>query len=58
MAGLMLLAGRFFVGRTLQPINRINRRIDEITASNLSLRLPEGDRTDELTGCPSDLTGC
>ena len=49
MAGLMLLAGRFFVGRTLQPINRINRRIDEITASNLSLRLPEGDRTDELT---------
>ena len=49
MAGLMLLAGRFFVGRTLQPINRINRRIDEITASNLSMRLPEGNRTDELT---------
>lgn len=49
MAGLMLLAGRFFVGRTLHPINRINRRIDEITASNLSLRLPEGDHTDELT---------
>ncbi len=49
MVGLMVLAGRFFVGRTLHPINRINQRIDEITASNLSLRLPEGNRTDELT---------
>lgn len=49
MTGLILVAGRFFAGRTLQPINQINQRIDTITASNLSLRLPEGDRADELT---------
>ncbi|AUD04238.1 sensor histidine kinase [Spirosoma pollinicola] len=49
MTGLMLLAGRFFAGRTLQPINQINQRIDTITASNLSLRLSEGDTEDELT---------
>lgn len=49
MTVLMLVAGRFFAGRTLQPIKQINRRIDEITASNLSLRLPEGPSSDELT---------
>ena len=48
MTGLMLVARRFFAGRTLQPIKRINRRIDEITASNLSLRLPEKASGDEL----------
>lgn len=49
MTGLMLIASRYFVGRMLRPINRINHRIDEITASNLSLRLPEGENPDELT---------
>ncbi|MFC5407707.1 ATP-binding protein [Larkinella bovis] len=49
MTGIMLVAGRYFMGRILQPISRINQRIDEITASNLSLRLPEGKSGDELT---------
>ncbi|QDK80593.1 HAMP domain-containing histidine kinase [Spirosoma sp. KCTC 42546] len=49
MTALMVVAGRFYAGRTLQPINQINRRMDEITASNLSLRLPEGASGDELT---------
>lgn len=49
MIGMLLLAGRFFAGRTLQPISQINRQIDAITASNLSLRLPEGPYGDELT---------
>jgi signal transduction histidine kinase len=48
MIGLLLLAGRFFAGRALRPIGRINRQIDEITASNLSLRLPEESQGDEL----------
>ncbi|GAB4026064.1 HAMP domain-containing sensor histidine kinase [Spirosoma gilvum] len=48
MTGLMLVAGRLFAGRTLQPINQINQQIDDITALNLSQRLPEGDRADEL----------
>ncbi|GAB3557759.1 HAMP domain-containing sensor histidine kinase [Spirosoma fluminis] len=49
MTGLILAAGRFFAGRTLQPINQINQQIDTITASNLSLRLPEGAKADEFT---------
>ncbi|MVM30293.1 HAMP domain-containing protein [Spirosoma sp. HMF4905] len=49
MTALMVIAGRFYAGRTLQPISRINRRMDEITASNLSLRLPEGASGDELS---------
>ncbi|RRA97965.1 HAMP domain-containing sensor histidine kinase [Larkinella rosea] len=49
MTGIMLVAGRYFMGRILEPISRINHRIDEITASNLSLRLPEGENADELT---------
>ncbi|GAB3335644.1 HAMP domain-containing sensor histidine kinase [Larkinella ripae] len=49
MTALVLIASRFFVGRMLRPINRINQRIDEITASNLSLRLPEAESADELT---------
>lgn len=49
MTGIVLLAGRYFMGRIVQPISRINQRIDEITASNLSLRLPEGKSADELT---------
>ncbi|MVM37836.1 HAMP domain-containing protein [Spirosoma sp. HMF3257] len=49
MTALMMVAGRFYAGRTLRPISQINRRMDEITASNLSLRLPEGTSGDELT---------
>ncbi|MFD1145093.1 ATP-binding protein [Larkinella insperata] len=49
MTGIVLVAGRYFMGRIVQPISRINQRIDEITASNLSLRLPEGKSGDELT---------
>ncbi|GAB3909819.1 HAMP domain-containing sensor histidine kinase [Larkinella knui] len=49
MIGVMLIAARYFMGRILEPISRINHRIDEITASNLSLRLPEGENADELT---------
>ncbi|QMW06182.1 HAMP domain-containing sensor histidine kinase [Spirosoma foliorum] len=48
MTALMVIVGRFYAGRTLQPISQINRRIDEITASNLSLRLSEGASGDEL----------
>lgn len=49
MTVLMLVAGRYFAGRSLEPIGQINQRIDEVTASQLSLRLPEGPHPDELT---------
>lgn len=49
MTVLMLVAGRYFAGRSLEPIGQINQRIDEVNASQLSLRLPEGPHPDELT---------
>ncbi|WP_420148236.1 HAMP domain-containing sensor histidine kinase [Spirosoma sp.] len=49
MTVLMLVAGRYFAGRALNPISQINQRIDEVNASQLSLRLPEGPHPDELT---------
>lgn len=49
MTGIMLVAGRFYAGRMLRPISDINQRIDRITASNLSQRLPVGEKNDEIT---------
>jgi signal transduction histidine kinase len=43
-----VFAGWFFAGRALQPINRIIKQLDTITASNMDLRLDEGNRTDEI----------
>ena len=49
---LMLLIsavmGWFFAGRMLLPIQKIIQKIDEIRAAQLSLRLDEGNKTDEL----------
>lgn len=45
---VVFIAGWIFAGRALQPINRIIKQIDTITASNLDLRLDEGNRTDEI----------
>jgi signal transduction histidine kinase len=42
------ISGWLFVGRLLFPIQKINRKIDRIRASQLSLRLDEGNKTDEL----------
>ncbi|MDI9880616.1 HAMP domain-containing sensor histidine kinase [Flectobacillus longus] len=45
---VVFFAGWFFAGRVLQPINRIIKQLDTITASNMDLRLDEGNRTDEI----------
>lgn len=42
-------AGRFYAGRSLKPIQRIVRRMDEVTASQLNLRLDEGRDEDEIS---------
>lgn len=46
---IVLVAGRIYAGRTLQPIRRIIDRIDTITASRLEQRLTESPDNDELT---------
>jgi signal transduction histidine kinase len=42
------ISGWLFVGRLLFPIQKINQKIDRIRASQMSLRLDEGNKTDEL----------
>ena len=53
LGGLLMLAisaamGWFFAGRMLLPIKKMIQRIDEIRAAQLSLRIDEGNKTDEL----------
>ncbi|OUJ74644.1 sensor histidine kinase [Hymenobacter crusticola] len=45
---LIILAGWYFVEQSLQPISRIVTEVEGITASNLSLRVHEGNRRDEI----------
>ncbi|MFN3555941.1 MAG: ATP-binding protein [Bacteroidales bacterium] len=50
LAGVVLIAaaGWFFARRTLKPIALMVKKANEITATNLDLRLNEGKRKDEL----------
>jgi signal transduction histidine kinase len=45
---ITLLLGRYMAGRLLNPISSIIHQAKRITATNLNLRLPEGNRKDEL----------
>ncbi len=40
--------GRYYAGRILQPLNRMDRDMKEIRATNLHLRLPTNGTPDEL----------
>jgi len=45
---LIAIAGWFLAGRALAPISTIIDRVGEVTASSLSLRIDEGNGTDEI----------
>ncbi len=45
---VVFAAGRFFAGKSLQPIAGVIGRVDAITASRLDLRLDEGNGRDEI----------
>lgn len=45
---LIILIGLFFSKKTLQPISNVVDQIDNITATNLSLRINEGNTKDEI----------
>jgi signal transduction histidine kinase len=47
-AVLLIVAGRFLAGQALRPIGALARRAEDIGATNLDLRLPEGRGRDEL----------
>ncbi len=40
--------GAFFAGRALEPMNRVVRRVEDISASNLHLRVDIGEGRDEI----------
>lgn len=48
MVLIVCLTGWFFAGKSLKPINNVIRSIDGIGASQLNLRLDEGNQTDEI----------
>lgn len=48
MVGIVCLAGWFFAGRSLKPIQSVIKSVDNIGASQLDLRLDEGNKTDEI----------
>jgi signal transduction histidine kinase len=45
---LIFLAGRFLASQSLNPVARLNDRVKKITATNLDLRVDEGNRKDEI----------
>ncbi|CAG5068473.1 Signal transduction histidine-protein kinase ArlS [Dyadobacter sp. CECT 9623] len=50
LAGIAVTIGLgiYFAGNALRPISRINEQVSLITAQNLSQKLDEGDRKDEI----------
>ena len=45
---LTIIAGSFFSKKALQPVSRMVKRVEDITATNLDLRVDEGNRKDEI----------
>lgn len=46
--GLTIIAGYFFVGRALKPVEDMIDKVEEITATNLDLRVPVQNEKDEI----------
>ncbi|MCX6257726.1 MAG: ATP-binding protein [Bacteroidia bacterium] len=46
--GLALLAGRFYSGQAIKPIENIVSQVEKITYSNLNSRVDEGNGKDEI----------
>jgi len=45
---IILLAGKFFANRALKPVSNMVDKVEEITATNLDLRIHEGNGKDEI----------
>jgi signal transduction histidine kinase len=45
---IVVVAGHWFASRALSPLSRMNSRISKITAGNLSERIDEGNKKDEI----------
>lgn len=47
---LLFLAGRWFAKKTLEPVQKINKQVQMINATDLHLRVDEGNGKDEISG--------
>jgi signal transduction histidine kinase len=45
---IVFFIGRFFIKQVLKPLREINRQVNNISETNLNLRLNEGNKKDEL----------
>lgn len=45
---IVIVAGHWFASQALSPLSRMNSRISKITAGNLSERIDEGNKKDEI----------
>ncbi|RQO29677.1 two-component sensor histidine kinase [Taibaiella sp. KBW10] len=45
---IIFLAGQFLAKKSLQPVSTLVGKVQKITATNLDLRVDEGDRKDEI----------
>lgn len=45
---VMFFAGQFFAQKALQPVSALLQKVKKITATNLDLRVDEGNRKDEI----------
>lgn len=45
---IIFLAGRFFANKVLKPVSTMINKVEEITATNLDLRINEGSGKDEI----------
>jgi signal transduction histidine kinase len=46
---IVIVTGWFYAGRALRPINKMVKKVNEISASNLGVRLEEGNGKDEIS---------
>jgi len=57
ITGLFFI-GRWFAKKALEPIDDMIEQMHQVHASNLSLRITEGNGKDEISKLAQNLTGC
>lgn len=54
---LIFISAAFYVSRALNPISDVIKEVDEISATNMHLRLPEGNGKDEIARLAKTFNG-
>lgn len=54
---IIIISAFFYVGKVLQPISRVVKEVDDISETNLHLRVAEGNNKDEIWKLASTFNG-